>query len=265
MLCDSLFLVGAFVDIDKIGRPSLESNASSQGTDVISQTRVDLAEPFRARSTVSPTKRSRAPGSRGSTASIHSSTTHPAPDQQHSHEGYPNYMAASQSTAASHSFNSNPEELIFRFGEELSNTTLDPALRGTQPNLISQTNNALQGQELRSQTHPVQDMSQEMQPHGLPTDTSMSQYPMMYDTSETQIPDQIMPDVEIPENGPRKRRGGNSTVANDNELRKLLRQYDGYSLQQMAEEVQRHEGTGGKSEKVKQVFAMVWYVDKMTL
>lgn len=81
---------------------------------------------------------------------------------------------------------------------------------------------------------------------------------MMYDTADTQMPDQVMPEMEIPENGTRKRRGTTSTIANDNELRKLLRQYDGYTLQQMAEEVQRHEGSGGKSEKVKQVFAMVW-------
>lgn len=165
---------------------------------------------------------------------------------------------ASQSTVASHSFNSNPEELIFRFGEELSTSMIDPALLGTQTPIMTQTNDAIQGQELRSQTHPVQDIPQEMPPHALPPDTSMTQYPMMYDTAETQVPDHVMPEMEMRETGTRKRRGTTSTIANDNELRKLLRQYDGYSLRQMAEEVQKHEGTGGKSEKVKQVFAMVW-------
>lgn len=165
---------------------------------------------------------------------------------------------ASQSTAASHSFNSNPEELIYRFGEEFYTSMIDPALLGPQTPVQSQTNDPFQGRELRNQTHPPQDVPHELHPHGLPADASMAQYPMMYDTADTQIPDHVMPEIEIPENVPRKRRGTTSTIANDNELRKLLRQYDGYSLQQMAEEVQRHEGSGGKSEKVKQVFAMVW-------
>ena len=167
----------------------------------------------------------------------------------------------SQSSAASHSFNSNPEELIFRFGEQstdsYSNATYGPALQGAHKPSLSRANIAFKGQELRNQTHPVQDIPQEMHSHSLPND-AMSQYPLMYDTTETQIPDQIMGEIEVPENNPRKRRGTTSTIANDNELRKLLRQYDGWGLKEMAEEVQRHEGTGGKSEKVKQVFAMVW-------
>jgi regulatory factor X len=166
----------------------------------------------------------------------------------------------SQSSAASHSFNSNPEELIFRFGEQLSgsypNATFDAAPPGDHHPSLLRANTTFKGQELRNQTHSVQDIPQEMHSHSLPHD-AMNQYPLMYDT-ENQIPDQIMGEIEVPENNQRKRRGTTSTIANDNELRKLLRQYDGWGLKEMAEEVQRHEGTGGKSEKVKQVFAMVW-------
>lgn len=81
----------------------------------------------------------------------------------------------------------------------------------------------------------------------------------MYDNIESQTPDRMMAHMHTPEPGiPRLRRGTTSTVANDNELRRLLRQYDGYTLHQMAVEVQKHDGAGGKSEKIKQVFAMIW-------
>ena len=49
-------------------------------------------------------------------------------------------------------------------------------------------------------------------------------------------------------------------MANDQELRRLLIQYTGKTLPEVAQEVQKNEGSGGKSEKAKQVFAMLWYV-----
>lgn len=61
------------------------------------------------------------------------------------------------------------------------------------------------------------------------------------------------------ENGTSKRRKGTaSSMANDQELRRLLQQYQGRTLKDVAQEVQRNEGSGGKSEKAKQVFAMLW-------
>lgn len=81
----------------------------------------------------------------------------------------------------------------------------------------------------------------------------------MYDSGiENQLPDQTLDEQEIAEQGGKKKRGSSSTLANDNELRKLLRQYDSWNLKQMAVEVMKHEGAGGKAEKVKQVFAMIW-------
>lgn len=56
----------------------------------------------------------------------------------------------------------------------------------------------------------------------------------------------------------KKRRGTASSLANDQELRRLLQQYQGRSLKEVALEVQKNEGSGGKSEKAKQVFAMLW-------
>ena len=56
----------------------------------------------------------------------------------------------------------------------------------------------------------------------------------------------------------KKRKGTSSSLANDQELRRLLQQYQGKTLQNVASEVQKNEGSGGKSEKAKQVFAMLW-------
>lgn len=82
----------------------------------------------------------------------------------------------------------------------------------------------------------------------------------MYDNGlENHVPEHVQEDNENSEAGTKKKRGSSSSLANDNELRKLLRQYEAYTLKQMAAEVLKHEGAGGKAEKVKQVFAMIWY------
>lgn len=58
--------------------------------------------------------------------------------------------------------------------------------------------------------------------------------------------------------GAKRRKGAASSMANDQELRRLLTQYQGKTLKEIAAEVQKNEGSGGKSEKAKQVFAMLW-------
>jgi regulatory factor X len=95
---------------------------------------------------------------------------------------------------------------------------------------------------------------------GAAGDASHSHYATaLFDVVDNHISDQLAEDNDAAsEAGRKKRKGTTSSIANDRELRRLLRQYDGYSLQQMATEVQKHEGAAGKSEKVKQVFAMIW-------
>jgi regulatory factor X, other len=58
--------------------------------------------------------------------------------------------------------------------------------------------------------------------------------------------------------GAKRRKGAASSMANDQELRRLLAQYQRKTLKDVAIEVQKNEGGGGKSEKAKQVFAMLW-------
>lgn len=60
--------------------------------------------------------------------------------------------------------------------------------------------------------------------------------------------------------GARRKKGNATSMANDQELRRLLHQYGGKTLPEVAQEVQKNEGSGGKAEKAKQVFAMLWYV-----
>ena len=67
------------------------------------------------------------------------------------------------------------------------------------------------------------------------------------------------PAPEDSNNENKRRKGTASTLANDQELRRLLQQHQGKSLKEVAQEVQKTEGhNGGKAEKAKQVFAMLW-------
>jgi hypothetical protein len=64
--------------------------------------------------------------------------------------------------------------------------------------------------------------------------------------------------------GAKRKKSGNQSAQNEQELRALLAKYQHKTLEEIAAEVQRNEGGNGKSEKAKQVFAMIWYVDDLT-
>lgn len=214
--------------------------------------RPGTADPLRSRSeTIS--RAGRRPRSRGSTASIHSSTTQQTQDQHL--DGFPQFLP-SQVGAGQAMFGNNPEDMIMRFGHQLSHqpngTPMEQSMRDSH-SVTSRADDfpshAMHGHSLSHHSLPPEIAS------GLP----VPQYQSMYDSGvENHLPDHNMEDQEASELGAKKKRGSSSTLANDNELRKLLRQYEGYSLKQMAAEVMKHEGAGGKAEKVKQVFAMIW-------
>lgn len=71
------------------------------------------------------------------------------------------------------------------------------------------------------------------------------------------IENHLQDDNENSETGTKKKKGSSASLASDNELRKLLREYEGYTLKQMAAEVLKNEGSS-KGEKAKQVFGMIW-------
>ena len=56
----------------------------------------------------------------------------------------------------------------------------------------------------------------------------------------------------------KSRRGAATTQANDNELRRLLRENQGRSLSDVAKQINKDD-SGSKQEKDKQVFGMLWY------
>ena len=163
----------------------------------------------------------------------------------------------SQVGGGQHMFN-NPEDMLMRFGHQLSNhpnaAALDQAMQDTHavmPRAENFQNHSMHGHTLSQHSMPP-----ELQ-HGL--QNVSAPYQQMYDSGvENHLPEHLVEEPETSEPGVKKKRGASSTVANDNELRKLLRQYEGWSLKQMAAEVMKHEGGGGKAEKVKQVFAMIW-------
>ncbi|KAL4890454.1 hypothetical protein BDV59DRAFT_94228 [Aspergillus ambiguus] len=243
---------------DLVRAASQASSAASQTTQIIPpHSRPGTADLMRSRSETVVSRNGRRPRSRGSTASIHSNTTQQTQDQQIS-DGFSQFLP-SQPTGHN-VFGGNPEDIIMRFGNQLSHTVNGSPLEATlhethhtvMPRAEDFPNHAMHGHHLSH--HSISSGIH----HGLPA-VPMPQYQSMYDSGiENHVPEPAMEDNEQSEAGGKKKKGSSSSLANDNELRKLLRQYEGYTLKQMAAEVLKHEGAGGKAEKVKQVFAMIW-------
>ncbi|KAJ6171770.1 hypothetical protein N7470_000837 [Penicillium chermesinum] len=165
----------------------------------------------------------------------------------------------SQVAGGQNLFASNPEDMIMRYGHQFSHqahaTPLDQGMRDTQSMMSRPDDFGTHSMHGHSLSH--HSLPSEMASNGM-SSVPVPQYQPMYDSGmEHHQADQTL-DEDASEHGGKKKRGSSSTLANDNELRKMLRQYEGYSLKQMAAEVMKHEGAGGKAEKVKQVFAMIW-------
>ncbi|KAK6365249.1 hypothetical protein LTS17_011482 [Exophiala oligosperma] len=210
--------------------------------------------PTHTNNTTSNKEKHRRPKSRGSTASLQSvgvgSAFQPAPRQDDStmpldHNGF---MVQHGHPLATAMYPHNPEEMLMHYQQNMAAQYRPNTIEGIPPH------------EMR----PIsQQAFQEMQP-----------FPMQYPHPPYAVPPQHMhhmrhhseqfegspaPEDSNAENGGAKRRKGTaSSVANDQELRRLLAQYQGKSLKEVAAEVQKNEGSGGKSEKAKQVFAMLW-------
>ncbi|KAJ5889021.1 hypothetical protein N7495_009062 [Penicillium taxi] len=235
--------------------PQTVARAQSQGS-VFPQTaqhmgphsRPGTAEPMRSRSE-NMSRSGLRPRSRGSTASIHSSTTQQTQDQHM--DSFPQQFMPSQ-VANQTMFANNPEDMIMRYGHQFHHphAAIDHDAHPVISRPDEYPQHAMQAHNLSHHSLP---------PNVAQSGISVPQYQPMYDSGiENHMPEQIIESQEISDIGGKKKRGSSSTQANDNELRKLLRSYESYSLQQMAAEVMKHEGAGGKAEKVKQVFAMIW-------
>lgn len=214
--------------------------------------RPGTADPLRTRSGNALSRAHRRPRSRGSTASIHSTTTQQTQDQ-HMGDGFSPFMP-SQQVPPHGVFNPSTEDMMMRFNHQMAHSnsqgSLDVSMHDAHGSIMARP------EDYHGMPNPMSEM---VSAHGIPS-IPVSHYGHVYDASgiDSHVPDRTGDENDNSEAGTRKKRGSSSTIANDNELRKLLRQYEGYTLKQMATEVQKHEGAGGKSEKVKQVFAMIW-------
>ncbi len=203
--------------------------------------------------TLTSTKSRQRPKSRGSTTSIQSAGTvaQYQQDQPHAHGMYIPTQHQQQP------YNASPEEMLARYGqEEFAQTrqySLDPSLPAQQPNDMQ--NHDMQQYAMHSQAYtqeiPQYGTSHDHIQHALARTGTL-------DTTDNQSP--APEDSETAENGQRRKKGSATSLANDAELRRLVHQYQGRTLKEVAAEVQQNEGGGGKSEKAKQVFAMLWYV-----
>ena len=196
-------------------------------------------ENTRSRSnTSSSTKASNRPKSRASTVSAQSATTQLNQDQGTPNE---NFMFNPHHHQHGNTFHPDPEEMIRQSAHQLTNPhpafVLDPSLRDpNHPNLPYPSEQAYAMQHIPPGISPVP-----YQP---------------YDGMDQSFNDNMTED-HTSDATSKKKKGSATTIANDFELRRLFRQYEGKSLEDMAKEVLTHE-RGAKSEKSKQIFAMLW-------
>lgn len=152
-------------------------------------------------------------------------------------------------------YQASPEEMLSGYDRD--------QFAHTQPyrvdqNVPAQPQAEMAAEDLQQYGIHHQAFHQEVPPYGAPQDHihhALTRTPT-FDPLDNQSP--APEDSETAENGQRRKKGSATSLANDAELRRLLHQYQGRTLQDVAEEVQQNEGGGGKSEKAKQVFAMLW-------
>ncbi len=160
-----------------------------------------------------------------------SETSHLPPRQHDNHQSrqYSPEAMGSNSEQHQHLINPNREYAI------------DPSLRdpaaATRAMSVDHTYSAHQG-EMR----PLMD-------HQYSFEAKESQLPVNFNDEQTQD------DAGVDET--KKKKGSASSIANDQELRKLFRENHHRDLKEVAAEVLVHE-RGPRSEKTKQIFAMNW-------
>lgn len=186
----------------------------------------------------------RRPKSRASTASAHSNSTQTIQQYQQTPESlqpFPTQHAQAQTQSVSYT----PEEMVARAKQQLINPTQNFAI---DPSLQDQTNQAraLSADYSLNSTQTL-------------TSASMGQY-HPFEGKENQPLENVneeQPQDDTATGEARKKKGSASSIANDLELRRLFRENQGRSLKDVAAQVLANE-RGPRSEKTKQIFAMLW-------
>ena len=219
---------------------------------------------MRARSDTTTSLKSRQrPGSQGSTTSEYSVATNTIPSYQarphSSHQpGYTQQLDHLQPTY----YPGGPEEALFQLGQHedsRSHYGMHPDIAAAREFELDLHHHATQNfSDTEMHHYHMQGYPQGMPPYAMPQQQPHHGHSQsrQFDSIENQSP--APDDSENTEAGPKKKKGAATSLANDAELRRLLAQYTGRCLKDVAAEVQRKEGGEGKSEKAKQVFAMLW-------
>jgi regulatory factor X len=165
-----------------------------------------------------------------------------------------NSMYPAQTHPATHMiYGHNPEEAYSHYQHNMAQVQQQP---------LMERQSGMSQQEIRPMS---QHGFHEVQPYPVNYSNGIPQYPVQHQQihhmrhPSEQYEGSPAPEDSSNETGGARRKKGNATsMANDQELRRLLQQYGGKTLVEVAQEVQKSEGSGGKSEKAKQVFAMLW-------
>ena len=155
-------------------------------------------------------------------------------------------------------FQQGPEEVLLQYGQQIGQTqpyNIDPGLPEGHHNGMRPASQHGYADHAMHQLPVLQAYPQGMPQYGIPQEPRHAQSRSL-EGLENQSP--APDDSENAEAGVKKKKGAATSMANDAELRRLLQQYQGKTLKEVATEVQRKEGGEGKSEKAKQVFAMLW-------
>lgn len=153
-------------------------------------------------------------------------------------------------------------QMMYGHNAEEAYPHYQPGMAHVQQPPMMERQSGMSQQEIRPMS---QHGFQEVQPYLVNYPNGMPQYPVQHQQihhmrhPSEHYEGSPAPEDSSNENGGARRKKGNATsMANDQELRRLLQQYSGKTLVEVAQEVQKSEGSGGKSEKAKQVFAMLW-------
>ncbi|KAL8741865.1 MAG: hypothetical protein Q9190_005572 [Brigantiaea leucoxantha] len=184
---------------------------------------------------------SRRPKSRASNANVHSK-----PLPKYSYESSETAHNIAVHTNSNRTLQYSPEEMITRSEYQLTNPD--------QPYPIDPSLQRPQHARALSMDHNMNGNSGLHRP-------PLNQY-QSYDGKENQSfeinHDETAQDDASTLDG-KKKKGSASSIANDLELRRLFRENVGRSLKDVAAQVLANE-RGPRSEKTKQIFAMLWYI-----
>ncbi|KAI9721545.1 MAG: hypothetical protein M1812_002307 [Candelaria pacifica] len=204
--------------------------------------------PQPASSTYNSGNNRRRPKSRASTASTKSTSTQRS--QQHQPDASFDFQQHhSQSQQEQDNFQYSPENMIMRSAQQLTNPNglpIDPALENPNTHVMSFPSEGGSGNHPGLEQLPAGDYSAFARPNNPGLDVD----------NDIQAQDTPEPGEKDTDEAPKKK-GSNSSIANDLELRRLHREHQHLSVKEAASMVLQNERTQ-MAEKSKQVFAMLW-------